>query len=61
VLASIDEKIKQSAREREERKKFEIKYEGTKPLVDTMVVKEPCTSTVDSSKQQQQQQQQPEA
>lgn len=61
VLTSIDEKIKQSAEEREERKKFEIKYEGTKPLVDTMTVKEPYTSPTESEKQQQPSAQQPEA
>lgn len=61
VLAAIDEKIKQSAEEREERKQFEIKYEGTKPLVDTMTVQEPYSSPGDGDKQQQQQQNPPAA
>lgn len=61
MLISIDEKIKQSAEEREERKKFEIKYDGTKPLVDTMTVKEPRSGPSDGDKQQQQSTQQPEA
>lgn len=63
MLTSIDEKIKQSAEEREERKKFEIKNDGTKPLVGTMPVQERSTSAADGDKQKQQQpiSQQPEA
>jgi hypothetical protein len=51
VLSSIDEKIKQSARERKERKQFEINYDGTNPLVDTMSVEKPYSSATDSVKQ----------
>jgi hypothetical protein len=39
VLLSIDTKIKESAAEREERKKFEIKYDGDVPVGDNMTVR----------------------
>lgn len=40
VLLTVDQKIKQSAAEREERKKFEIQYEGDIPVGDNMQVRE---------------------
>jgi hypothetical protein len=59
VLSAVDEKIQESAKEREERKKFEIKYDGDQPLVESMTVREPYEGKASDAQQSKQQQPEP--